>query len=226
MFTHVATPGAVPILGLASPARIDHPVRGGLHGTAALVSLAVALHLASLPPGSGAGRNAFLVLALSHLALYVVSALYHSAPWAPLWKTRMQRLDHSMIYVKVAGTLTPILWIGVAPPLRAPLLALAWAIAALGVAEKMLRRRTGAPVRWQIAQACLALPAIPATLRLPGEAPLLLGGAFALYAAGAAIYVTRRPSLWPGVFSFHELFHLLLVGASACIWVGFFGNLA
>jgi hemolysin III len=187
----------------------------------------VALHLASLPGDTTEARNAFLVLALSQCALYVVSALYHSAPWVPLWKSRMQRLDHAMIYIKVAGTVTPFLWIGAAPRLRGPLLVVAWAIAALGAADKLfVRRGPGAPVRWQLAQACLALPALPAALRLPGDAPLLLGGAFALYAAGAAIYVTRRPSLWPGVFSFHELFHLLLVIASACIWACFFSHFA
>ena len=220
-------PWSRPILGLASPARIHHPVRGGLHGTAACVSLAVAVYLASLPGDTAEGRNVFLVLALSHFSLYVVSALYHSAPWVPLWKSRMQRLDHAMIYVKVAGTVTPFLWIGASPQLRGPLLVMAWAIAALGVTDKLVVRRSpGAPVRWHLAQACLALPALPAVGRLPGDGPLLLGGAFALYAAGAAIYVSRRPSLWPGVFSFHELFHLLLVFASACIWAFFFGHLA
>jgi hemolysin III len=200
-------------------------VRGALHGTAACVSLAVALHLAALPADTAEGRNAFLVLALSQCALYLVSALYHSAPWVPLWKRRMQRLDHAMIYIKVAGTLTPFLWIGAAPQWRGPLLALTWAIAALGAADKLVvRRGAGAPVRWQLAQACLVLPVLPAVGRLPGEAPLLLGGAAALYAAGAAIYVTRRPSLWPGVFSFHELFHLLLVIASACIYAFLLGE--
>ena len=79
IFLDVGTPGDRPILGLASPARINHPVRGGLHGTAACVSLAVALYLASLPGDTVEGRNVFLVLALSHFSLYVVSALDHSA---------------------------------------------------------------------------------------------------------------------------------------------------
>ena len=196
-----------------------------LHGSAAFASLAVALYLALLPSQRLEARDAFLVLALAHAALYAVSALYHSAPWVPLWKSRMQRLDHAMIYVKVAGTLTPFVWIGAAPQLRAPLLAIAWSIAALGAADKLLRRREGAPVRWQLAQACLALPALPVLGgRLPGEGSLFLASAAALYAAGAAIYVTRRPSLWPGVFSFHELFHLLLVVASACIYAFLLGH--
>ena len=176
-----------------------------------------------LPRESADARDAFLVLALAHAALYAVSALYHSAPWVPLWKTRMQRLDHAMIYVKVAGTLTPFVWIGASPRLRLPILGIAWSIALLGAADKLLRRRQGAPVRWQLAQACLALPAVPALGRLP-DGSLFLASAAALYAAGAAVYVTRRPSLWPGVFSFHELFHLLLVFASACIYVFLLGH--
>jgi hemolysin III len=197
--------------------RITHPVRGGLHGSAALLSLAVGAHLAALPRGPA--RDGFLVLALCQAALYAVSALYHSAPWGPRAKRRMQRLDHSMIYVKVGGTLTPFLWLGLEAELRGPLVAAAWGIAAFGILDKALRARPAAPVRAQIAQACLALPALPGLwVRLPGEGSVLLAGAAALYAAGAAIFVSRRPRLWPGVFSFHELFHALLVAASACLY--------
>jgi hemolysin III len=199
---------------------VDHPVRGALHGTAACASLAVALYVASLPRDSAQAQTVFIVLALSHCALYAVSALYHSAPWGPTWKFRMQRLDHSLIYVKVAGTLTPFLWLGAPAEQRVPLVVASWAIAAAGVANKWVRRGVGAPVRLQLAQVCLLLPALRG---VGGDVSLgasaLLMGAATCYTAGAAVYLTRRPQLWPGVFSFHELFHLLLVFASACVYV-------
>jgi hemolysin III len=216
-----ADTGAAAIFGVAPPLRVDHPVRGALHGSAACASLAVALYVAWLPRDAAQAQTVFIVLALSHCALYAVSALYHSAPWCPTWKCRMQRLDHSLIYVKVAGTLTPFLWLGASGDLRGPLVATSWAIAAAGVANKWVRRGRGAPVRLQLAQLCLLLP--PALRSVGGDVPLgasaLLMGAATCYTAGAAVYLTRRPQLWPGVFSFHELFHLLLVFASACVYV-------
>jgi hemolysin III len=198
---------------------MDNPVRGALHGFAACASLALGLHVACMPRDVAEAQKVFLVLALSHAALYAVSALYHSAPWAPLWKGRMQRLDHVMIYVKVAGTLTPFLWLGSPPEWRLPLVAASWGIAALGVANKLLRQGCGAPVRLQLAQACLVMPALGSVSgHAPAEAAVLLAGAATSYVVGTAIYLTRRPRLWPGVFSFHELFHVLLVFASACIY--------
>jgi hemolysin III len=199
---------------------VAHPVRGALHGAAACVSLLLALYVASLPRDAADAQRVFVVLALSQCALYAVSALYHSAPWTPLWKCRMQRLDHSMIYVKVAGTLTPFLWLGAAPAWRWPLVATSWAIAAVGVANKLVRRGSGAPVRLQLAQVCLLVPALRSVgAPVPGDGAALLMGAATCYVAGASIYLLRRPLLWPGVFSFHELFHLLLVIASGCLYV-------
>jgi hemolysin III len=198
---------------------VAHPVRGALHGSAACASLAVALYVAMLPRDSAQAQAVFLVLALSHCALYTVSALYHSAPWCPTWKCRMQRLDHSLIYVKVAGTLTPFLWLGASAELRAPLVAASWGIAALGVGNKWVRRGSGAPVRLQLAQVCLVLLALAGFQGdVSAQGSALLAGAATCYVGGTAIYLLRRPQLWPGVFSFHELFHLLLVFASACVY--------
>ena len=141
----------------------------------------------------------------------------------------MQRLDHAMIYVKVAGTVTPFLWIGASPHLRAPLLV-------MRLGDRGARRRPNKLVAPRTRRAGAlaaraglpALPALPASsARLPADgsaaarrAPRPLRG------RRGHLLSARRPSLWPGVFSFHELFHLLLVFASACIYVFFFGQLA
>ncbi len=195
---------------------IQNPVRGILHGSAALACLVLALYFGGT--GCDAATRRLLVLfALSQFALYTASSLYHSVPWTPRAKLRMQRVDHSMIYVKIAGTLTPFLWLSLEGADRQVLVAAVWAVAVLGVGQKALfpeiHERASIPV--QIFQASLVLPAIgPFAERFPGApAHLAMAGA-ALYGVGVVVFLTERPRLWPRVFSHHELFHVLLVAGT------------
>lgn len=200
---------------------LQNPIRGLLHGSAGLVSLALVASLvrpAAAEAWALPGRELLLLFAATQAALFTASALYHSVPWSAAWKRRMQRVDHAMIYVGIAGAVTPILWLGLDGPERTWLLLAAWGIAALGACQKLfvpgVPERASIPV--QIAQACLVLPAIvPFALRFPG-APVVLAAAGALlYGLGAVAFLSERPRLWPRIFSFHELFHLLVVAGSA-----------
>ena len=87
--------------------KMQNPVRGFLHGAAAAASLVGTVLLWTRGAGDVSRQLALLVFGVSLLALYTVSSLYHSVPWREPWKARMQRLDHAMIYVLVAGTYTP-----------------------------------------------------------------------------------------------------------------------
>lgn len=196
---------------------VQNPVRGVLHGSAALLSLGLALGALGLPAGAaGSGRPVLLLLGLSHAALFATSALYHSAPWSARWKRRMQRLDHSMIYVKIAGTLTAFAWVALPAGAQATLLGAAWGIAAAGVAQKLLvpglPERASVPV--QIAQASLGIPVLAALAEQAVAGPWLALGPLC-YGVGAVVFLTERPRLWPRLFSFHELFHVLVVIGSA-----------
>lgn len=88
--------------------RMQNPVRGFLHGTAAV---AAAVGLALLVARAW-GRTEILVgvvvFGLALVAMFTVSALYHSVPWTRRWKARMQRIDHTLIFLVVAGTFTPV----------------------------------------------------------------------------------------------------------------------
>ncbi|MBS1196135.1 MAG: channel protein (hemolysin family protein), partial [Actinobacteria bacterium] len=90
---------------------MTNPVRGFLHGAAAVASVVGAALLTILAQGGIGNRISLLVFGVSLVSLYSASCLYHSIPWGPVWKSRMRRLDHTMIYVLVAGTFTPIAWI-------------------------------------------------------------------------------------------------------------------
>jgi hemolysin III len=195
---------------------IDNPVRGALHGTAAAAALALSGWLVSTdsPPPYPV---AFALFSVPQAALYLTSSLYHTVPWRPAAKVRMQRLDHSMIFLTVAGSVSAIVLLGLDGPLRVALIAAAWVIAIGGVTHKMLAhgadQRISVPI--QFALSLLAIPALPRFVeRFPGPPTVLLVAGAAFFAVGALCFVTRTPRLWPRVFSFHEVFHVCTVVGS------------
>ncbi len=198
--------------------RMHHPVRGLLHGAAALLSIVGGAALVLVCPAEFWRQAALLVFAASLVALFTTSSLYHSIPWGPHWKTRMQRLDHSMIYLVVAGTYTPMTFIVLDGMTRAAALVFVWGIAAVGIWLKLTRpvvdHRVSVTLQTLQGWAAVLLIA-PLAERLPGEALALLVAGGAAYTVGMVAFVTERPRLWPRVFSYHEVFHILVVAGSA-----------
>ena len=209
--------------------RMQNPVRGLLHGAAALVSIAGSALLWMHSSGDLSRRTALLVFGLTLVSLYTVSSLYHSVPWRPAWKQRLQRLDHAMIFLLIAGTFTPVAVIVLEGALRTLALSAVWGIAALGTAQKILWPRLGHAfsVSLQVLQGWLALPLlVPLSERLSGPPLALLVAGGLLYTVGMIAYATRRPRLWPRVFSYHEVFHVFVVAGSASHWIMAFAYIA
>jgi len=201
---------------------MQNPVRGFLHGSAALASVIGGAVLWLRSSGDPRRQLALLVFACSLVALYTVSSLYHCVPWRRLWKLRMQRLDHSMIYVLIAGSYTPIAAIVLGGWLRWAVLGAVWGIAAAGTLQKVFfpRLNDGFSIAAQTAQGWLALPlVVHLAHRLPLQAMLLLMTGGVLYTVGMIFLVTERPRLWPRVFSYHEAFHVCVVAGSAAHYV-------
>lgn len=197
--------------------KMTHPVRGFLHGIAAVVSLVGAVLLLVLTPGTAGRRLSLFAFGLSLVALFTTSSLYHSIPWRIEWKQRMQKLDHTMITVLVAGTFTPIAVIVLDGWLRGVTLGVQWGIVAVGAIYKARSRagRHWISVALATTQGWLALFLLwPLAQRLPWTALLLVGLGGVLYTVGMVFLVTRRPRLWPRVFSYHEAFHVLVVLAA------------
>ena len=197
--------------------KMQNPVRGFLHGTAAVVSVVGAVSLWLRSSGDLSRQMALLIFGISLVALYTVSSLYHSVPWRRVWKERMQRLDHSMIYILVAGTYTPISFIVLDGLLRPATLATVWGIALIGIVQKALLPRVGDwfSITMSTAQGWLGLLLIvPLAQRLPWPGLLLIVVGGILYTTGLVSLLTLRPRLWPRVFSHHELFHLFVVAGS------------
>jgi len=203
---------------MASPEAAPRPkplLRGVSHEIAAGVALAGLVALVLLAPGPRA-RLAAAVYGGSLVALFSVSALYHRPTWTPRLRLWMRRLDHSAIFLLIAGTFTPLCLLLGDGRARA-MLAVVWVGAGLGILRALLWPR--AP-RWVATALYLALgwaavPLVPAMYRAlgPGSLALLaLGGL--LYSAGAVIYATRRPDPFPRVFGYHEIFHALVIAAA------------
>lgn len=200
--------------------KMQNPVRGFLHGTAAVASLIGTVVLLTRA-GTWQARFAVVVFGLGLLALYTTSSLYHSIPWRPVWKTRMQRLDHSMIFVLIAATYTPIGVLVLSGIWRWVAMVVAWGIAAVGILHRSFSsmERHVFSFTLMLVLGWLSLPVmIPLARRAGAAAVVLMGVGGVFYTVGMVFKVTRWPRLWPRVFSAHELFHVFVVAASAVHW--------
>jgi hemolysin III len=201
--------------------RLREPVNGLIHLAAGLLAF-VGL-IALLATAASAGRIdqlvAFGIFGVSLISLYAASALYHLLPLSPAGVARLRRLDHMTIFVLIAGTYTPFCLLALDGGWRWGLLGLIWGLALGGILLKLLWME--AP-RWlsvvlYLGMGWVAVIAAPALFRaVPAEgmAWVLAGGL--TYSAGALVYGLKRPNPLPGVFGFHEVWHLFVVAGSAC----------
>ena len=184
-------------------------LRGVLHEAAFAVSLVTGTALVCLAEG-GRARAAALVYAVSVALLFGTSAAYHRGSWRGRSHDVMRRLDHSMIFVLIAGTYTPFALLLLEGTLRWVVFGVVWGGAAVGV---VLRNAVRRPARWAFITLHLALgwvalgvlPQLHEAGGLPVVVLLLLGGLF--YSLGAVVYALRRPNPSPHWFGFHEVFH-------------------
>jgi hemolysin III len=206
---------ADPTPAAAAPAK--PLLRGVSHEIAAFVAVAAWIALAALAP-STRGRAAANVYGASLFSLFFVSALYHRKNWPPRARAWMRRLDHSAIFLLIAGTYTPVCLL-LPPATGLPLLAIAWGGAALGIVQSILWVHAPKPIvaAIYVALGWAVLPALPTIGTLLGPAALaLLAVGGAAYTLGAVIYAARRPDPFPRVFGYHEVFHALVIAAAAC----------
>ena len=202
---------------LSSSAPVRPRLRGVLHEYAFFVSVPCGAGLI-LAASGGRARVAAGIYAGAVSALLGTSALYHRVTWRPAARRWMRRLDHSMIFVLIAGTYTPVALLALKGTLADVILIVLWAGALGGIVFKLLW--IDAP-KWLFAAVYVALGFVsaavfgqlPATIGWLGVAGLAAGGL--LYTAGAIVYASGRPDPAPAVFGYHEVFHVLVVAAAA-----------
>ena len=192
-------------------------MRGRLHQGAFFASIPAGVVLVALAPDARA-RIATLIYALTLIGLFGVSASYHLGDWSVEAYARMRRLDHSMIFVLIAGTYTPYCLLVLQGTAGIVSLAIVWAGAVIGVATKFYRVDLHVLSGFMyIGLGWVAVGTLPALLRgldTPETILLIAGGA--LYTLGALVLATNRPNPWPATFGYHEVWHAMTIAAAAC----------
>ncbi|HEY3871238.1 MAG TPA: hemolysin III family protein [Actinocrinis sp.] len=210
------------LTSVAEAARAVKPkLRGWIHAGAFLPAVAAGIVLICLAPDAGAAA-ACTIFAVSSWMLFGVSGIYHRGTWGPRWAAVLRRLDHTNIFLIIAGTYTPLA-VMILPRRSAELLlCLVWGGALIGIGMRVFWMN--AP-RWlyvpcYVALGWAAVFYMPQFLRHGGVAVLVLiitGGV--LYSIGAAVYGTKRPDISPRWFGFHELFHAFTIAAFVCHYI-------
>ena len=164
--------------------------------------------------GSLAKELSLLVYGSSLVLMFSSSAAYHLANSGPQAVQRLRKLDHSAIYLLIAGTYTPICLCFFDGFWRWGMLGIIWGMALIGVTVKLFV--INAP-RWVTAGIYLlmgwlsisAISEMLATMPVVALMLLLAGGVW--FSVGAIIYIAKRPNFFPGVFGFHELWHVFVI---------------
>lgn len=193
-------------------------MRGWLHLGYAPIALICGLTLTAFAPTLPA-RIGCAVYTLAAVQLFGTSAAYHRGNWKPNTLAVFRRVDHSNIFVFIAGTYTPLTLTLLEGNSRIALLVLVWSLAVLGVVFRTLW--LGAP-RWLYTLLYVAMGwAAVGWLNQfwasggPAVVTLIIAGGL-IYSLGAVAYGTKRPQLSPRWFGFHEVFHSCTILAAIC----------
>jgi len=170
--------------------------------------------------GASASERVWLgIYVAGTMTMFGVSASYHTLRWGPRGRSIMRRLDHSAIFLAIAGAYTPIMSVALTGWQKVVVLGAAWGGAVVGMTLEWLPVKVPRPlftaiyviVGWS---AAIAFPQLYRSLGGAGFA-LVLGGGL-LYTMGAVVYALKRPDPWPRVFGFHEIFHLFTIAGAGC----------
>ncbi len=194
-------------------------LRGRLHQIAFFVSLAAGLVLVLSANGPKAVVAAWIYwVALS--SQFGVSAAYHLGMWSEVGRERMRTLDHTTIFVLIAGTYTPFCLLVLHGAAAIVVLVIVWTGAAVGIATKLYRVDLHVLSGFlYLGLGWVAVIVFPALVRelSTTDLALMVGGGL-LYSVGALVLALHRPDPWPRTFGYHEVWHAATIGAAACLY--------
>jgi hemolysin III len=190
--------------------------RGVSHFYALFVAVVAAVVLVATAP-AGLATFGAAVYATTLVGMFGASALYHRGNWSPPVAGRLLQLDHTAIFLLIAGTYTPIALLAVDGTAQVVTLAAVWLVAAAGIVFEWMP--VPAP-RGYVTTVYLFLGWIGAFAFVPlydatgwWGIGLIAGGGVA-YMIGAIVHAARRPDPWPETFGYHEIFHVFVIVAA------------
>ena len=189
-------------------------LRGRLHQLVFFLSIPAGIVVVAVAQETSA-RIGAAVYALSLTGLFATSAAYHRLAHTLRARLWMRRLDHSMLFVLIAGTYTPVCLLALDGAWRAVSLSVVWIVALVGVALKVFRleaMRLGNALYLILGWAVLVL--VPQLIERPAVLALMAAGG-GLFTLGTVVLTRRRPDPAPTVFGYHEVWHCLVVAACA-----------
>jgi len=194
--------------------RLREPFNGLSHLVAAGLALPGAAWLVYLSRDNGVRLASLLIYGISLVLMLSASAAYHLIDARPRVSQFLRKLDHTAIYLLIAGTYTPICLRFFTGFWQLGLLAIIWTLAIAGIGVKLFV--LNAP-RWVTAGVYLAMGWLAIAgvremfLHVPaGALAWLLAGGLS-FTVGAVVYITKRPDFVPGVFGFHEIWHVFVI---------------
>lgn len=201
---------------------IKDPFPALSHLFGAFLSIAA---LVTLIQKSGTNERAVIASAIygaSLILLYTASALAHGIHCSPEMSERLDRFDYAAIFVLIAGTYTPVCLLIIRGTFGWGMLSAEWILAFFGIYNVFFRPSwpIGVQVLIYLCMGWLVLFALgPIIAAVPNSflAWMIAGGLF--YSVGAIFFVTNRPVLWEGRFDAHDLWHLFVLGGSACHFI-------
>lgn len=209
-----------------SEAKLSLPkpyLRGRLHQLAMVVSAAGLVWLVRSATTPRAVAAAW-IYGVASVLLYLTSSSYHVFASSPRARRIMQRADHAMIFVLIAGSFTPSAVLLLPDPWRWPSLVVMWAGAGVGIALKVLAlerfHKLGAAM--YIGLGWIGLVALPVLLQHPGTL-VLVATAGVLYTVGAILFALNWPRLSPRWFGYHEVWHTFGVAGGALLFAANLG---
>ena len=193
--------------------------RGWIHAGVLPFVIAGGIVLIALADGVPA-KIASAVFFLSSFLLFGNSALYHRFNWSPKVKMALKRVDHANIFLLIAGSYTPITWLGLPQSKAIVLMSVIWATALLGIGFRVFwihaPRWLYTPIYVLMGWGAMAYIVDFFNANAPMMILILVGGL--CYTVGAVVYGFKKPNPVPGKFGFHEIFHSLTVVAFLCHW--------
>lgn len=195
--------------------------RGRMHTWAFVAAIpATAFLLASA--ASPIGRVTAGVYGLTLVLLFGTSAAYHRLTTCERSRSIMQRVDHSMIYVLIVGTYTPVCLVVLPPRLGVPFFTFVVAVAAVGIVLKVVAFKRAERVSYALYPVLgwASLIVAPALARqLSGTQIALIVGGGLTYTIGFPVLLAKRPNPWPDRFGYHEVWHTLTIVAAGLHFV-------